>query len=962
MTHPAEEVLERIARGAVAPTVTEAEHLRSCDECSAIVSALMRAASGFETTLRTPRPVPLADAPLRLGRYEVKRLLGEGAMGRVFEAWDPQLQRVVAVKVMRGAKTAELHARLMREAQAAARVKHPNVVTVYDVSSHGDEVFIAMEFIAAGSLTRWLAIEQRTWRQTLDVLLATGRGLAAVHEAGLVHRDFKPDNVLVDDDGTPRVSDFGLVGVDPAERRAGDDRTDLTRTGLLMGTPVYMAPELLDGAPATSASDQFSFCVSCYQALAGRLPFAARNLGELRTRMAAGGSALPVPPGTPRWVMRALARGLSPDPRHRFESMPALLAELERVPRQQKTARRTGVALALAAAAATLSVFAARPSPCGAVSVGTAWDATRRQAVQSALEQHGATSALTGIVLADLDGYAARWAEQQHDACVAARVTGEQPESAYAQRAACLDRRRREFGAVTSLLAAADDDLAKRAASSSGGLETLESCSDLASVRAEAMPDNPELQREALEARELLAQVFALGDVGRTRDALALAERADGIAVKLDFKPLLAETRMRRGQLHDFLGEAEPADPLLREGITLALATGQDRLAAKSLGLLADSLATTRAEGGQELQNKELDLLLELAHAAMKRAGSPGRLREDVEYSTGRVRLTQVRFADAEAAFLSALEAEMERLGPDHPRVASTLSSLAATRHMLGKNRASLADQEHAARIWQRAGFENESIANAVRVRADTLFELGRVTDALTGLAEARAMYIKFGGDPGALLKVRLHTVAPLLELGRTNDALQELHEIEQLASVQQLAPLRQGQVMHARGQVLLATGRAELAADELRRAASATSRDDVQFGQVSLDLGRALVASGKPAEGVAQLQTAAGSLATYTVWEHAHAEAALAEGLFALGQLADAEAHARTCLEIPPTIGEPYPVTEWRARVVLARVALSRGDANAADLVAHALASCEGREVPTAAQCTATRALLGAK
>ena len=297
-----------------------------------------------------------------LGRYVVRERLGAGGMGVVYEAYDPELNRKIAIKLMRpggsgSTSASEGRARLMREAQAMAQLSHPNAIAVYDVGTLGDQVFIAMEYVEGRTLTHWLAELKRPWREIANMFVHTGRGLAAAHAAGILHRDFKPDNVLVGKDGRPRVLDFGLARAlfGEPEKRAPDDelakadadgpsnlaplRVVLTQPGRLMGTPAYMAPEQLMGERVDEKSDQYSFCAALFQGLYGILPFNADNFGalleQIRLRKV---TEVPNLNSVPSSVHQALLRGLSPNPADRFSSIEALLDKLEQqqaVPRRQ---------------------------------------------------------------------------------------------------------------------------------------------------------------------------------------------------------------------------------------------------------------------------------------------------------------------------------------------------------------------------------------------------------------------------------------------------------------------------------------------------------------------------------------------------------------------------------------------------------------------------------------------------
>jgi predicted Ser/Thr protein kinase len=303
------------------------------------------AAGGQQATgeLTTPGAIPT-----RIGRYVVIEPIGEGGMGLVFSAYDPKLDRKVAVKLVRPAlrdsesgASGDLHRRLLREAQVLAKLSHPNVIHVYEVGALEDQVFITMEYFEGPTLERWQDRAHVSWRETLTIYRAAGRGLEAAHAAGLVHRDFKAANVLVGADGQVRVIDFGLaregasvpLATALGEELAAASIEQLTMTGAIMGTPAYMAPEQHAGRELDPRTDQFSFCVSLYEALYGERPFAGATLAEL-TANVMGGKVQPPPrfEQVPTWVRRVLLRGLAVNPDDRYPSITQLLAELGRDP------------------------------------------------------------------------------------------------------------------------------------------------------------------------------------------------------------------------------------------------------------------------------------------------------------------------------------------------------------------------------------------------------------------------------------------------------------------------------------------------------------------------------------------------------------------------------------------------------------------------------------------------------
>lgn len=273
-----------------------------------------------------------AQVPLHLGHYRLLRPIGAGGFGTVYAAHDPRLDRTVAIKLLHPEHAAARPELLLREAQAMARLSHPNVVTVHDVGTYSVEeserggLFVVMEFIEGETLHDWLGSVRRPWPEILEVFLAAGRGLAAAHAIGLVHRDFKPGNVLLGRDGSVRVADFGLARSSDAGARDPDEPGR-------PGTPVYMAPEMFErDVPPSPASDQFAFCVALWEALHGVQPFPTRGLAE-RLRAIRGRALSPVREDSdvPPWLRAAVVRGLDPEPGLRHPDVPALLRALDPV-------------------------------------------------------------------------------------------------------------------------------------------------------------------------------------------------------------------------------------------------------------------------------------------------------------------------------------------------------------------------------------------------------------------------------------------------------------------------------------------------------------------------------------------------------------------------------------------------------------------------------------------------------
>jgi tetratricopeptide (TPR) repeat protein len=341
---PSENVVMAYAEGRLDPAESGVvrKHASQCTTCGQRLSAL----SGAGGTMPESAAVP--SSRKQVGRYALVRVLGSGGMGAVYEAHDTELDRRVAIKLLRERFSDESSwRRLRREAQAMAKLAHPNVVSVFDVAVAEGQPYLTMELVDGVTLTAWLRERSRTWRQILDTFAAAGRGLAAAHAVGIVHRDFKPDNVLVSRSGRVCVTDFGIA--------AGE--LDASARGVT-GTPAYMAPEQMSLSPFDARADVFSFCVALYEALYGTRPFTGRTLSELRDAIVAQEANPPTRRGAPACVKDALSRGLRALPDERFSTMDALLSALDPAPRAR--VKRRALLACFLVLAACAGVFAWR--------------------------------------------------------------------------------------------------------------------------------------------------------------------------------------------------------------------------------------------------------------------------------------------------------------------------------------------------------------------------------------------------------------------------------------------------------------------------------------------------------------------------------------------------------------------------------------------------------------------------
>ena len=536
------------------------------------------------------------DIPVEIGRFRVLDRIGAGGMGIVYAAWDPQLERRVAIKVVRLANDEErARKRLLAEARAAARLSHPNVVTVHDAGTADGRVWVAMEFVEGETLGDWTTTPRQP-REVLEVFREAGRGLRAAHQAGLVHRDFKPANVLLSRDEAGRlraqVADFGLAAVTEPVRDApaseSSELTGLTREGELLGTPAYMSPEQHLGDAADARSDQYSYCVALYQALHGHLPFEGDSVAQLREAVLGG----KLPRGrvgrVPRRIDSALARGLSRDPSERFADMKALLDEL--APRSSRAriaaaAVVLGSVAAVAAASATVEPLGALATPCEELDApwasSLAHDLLPRLRDALATADVPAAAAIASAATSGLQTYHDRWLDSRTRVCRATHVDGAQSEALLDLRMGCLDVRRREVVAMARVIVAdPGPSVVNAAVDAIEQIDPPERCE-------EATPDrnSPLLEgEEVTELREELLELQAKFRLQRYREGLERSRELVAKVRPLGHRRLLGLSLELLVAFASRTGKVDEANAHAQEALTLAIESRQPDLAADLAG------------------------------------------------------------------------------------------------------------------------------------------------------------------------------------------------------------------------------------------------------------------------------------------------------------------------------------------------------------------------------------------
>ena len=739
-------------------------HLGSCGDCRELVVAL---GSGGLALAIEPMLVgtdPLLGPMQSLGRFEIEAELGRGAMGVVHQATDPTLNRRVALKVVRGPfrLRAGARERLLQEARSLARLTHANVVPIYEAGVEDDELYIAMELIDGKPLSDWLRDKERGWREIVRVFAAAGDGLAAAHASDLVHRDFKPANVMVSDSDalTPvvKVVDFGLArtalfvesdSVEVSDAPLDADR--LTITGTFVGTPAYAAPEQMSGLEVTPASDLFSFCVALFEALTGERPFAGRTRDELLAAIRLGPSKLMLRQ-IPRRLRTVVAAGLRYNASERPSSMvvvtTALRSSLKRRGGRQLAALLGAVLIGGVVTGGLILRADQEEPPCStfARQLDGVWDRATQVAVSRSLLEAGAglgpeRSKTVSRVLGE---YSRRWLSGRTSACKATVVAGEQSAELLDRRVACFRRTLGSFRAVTDILRAADFETVKTSIDLATGLPSLDECDDTERLLArERDPAIDPVARDAVES--LIAQANAHSQAGQSGLGLELAEKAAKQAAALKHNGLTWRASEVLAALEVNAGRFDRGVAAYRAGLFAAVAAGdadaEARLAADLARELTSSLidyplaesfaeharaalgrvrsSESRAdaliglasyyESTRELEHADLAVL----DAALAAKASNSRRGADLHaaalFVKGELAFRRGEPVAARAAFEESLEIRVREYGHNHRLVADSHEALAHTLSLEFDEEASVAEAKKAWAIRETlAGEVNE--------------------------------------------------------------------------------------------------------------------------------------------------------------------------------------------------------------------------------------------------------------
>ncbi len=819
--------------------------------------------------------------PDRLGRYVVLSQLGAGGMGVVYKAYDPELDRRVALKLLLGPATSHAAARLKREAQAMARLSHPNVVPIFDVGEVGERLFVAMDLVDGTNLSAWMET-RHPWQAVVDLFIGAGRGLAAAHAVGLVHRDFKPDNVLLRREPggalVAKVADFGLARSDE-EARSPEPRSPdselialrrnsmldqgMTRVGAVVGTPLYMSPEQHLAGAVDARSDQFSFCVALFEALHGARPFTGDTLEQLALA-ASNPRRAPPPAGStvPKWLHRLCLRGLQPDREARFQSMDLLLAEIDR----QRGRGRAGLLLAGSLAAGTalalgLATRGPAPDRCGGgpERMHGVWDDPVQAAAEQAFTASGAIYAADAwtATRAQLDRWRDEWLRMHKDSCEAT-ARGEQSPERLDLRMQCLERRRQDLVALTDLYTHADKQVVRRAFDAALALPAIDGCLDPPAPGPNVAAPAPEQLATIATTRSLLATVRSLRTAGKSKDALARAREAQALATPLAYPPLQAEALLELGQAQLAAGEDEPAIQSLTAALGAALHVGDDTRLFDGLLSLID------VTGWKLARDKEAAAWTNLARGALARIGARPHDEARLLVLTANVDIAATRNSEAITSLERALSLLTTLHGQDSPRLGNALNSLGSAYLRSGRYAEAQATLVRATALAEAAGGPNHpDVVTPLNNLALSYERQVRYADAIAALRRARAILRDNSGPDHPNVGLVQQNIAGMLRLsGDLVSARSEIDGAVQIVEAK-LGPEHPAlaAVLAIRGDILRDTGDLANARADFQRADDLRSKvlgpEHPSRALALLGLGQVALAQERPGEALIPLELA---------------------------------------------------------------------------------------------------------
>ncbi|MEO7097375.1 MAG: serine/threonine-protein kinase, partial [Polyangiales bacterium] len=709
--------------------------------------------------------------------------------------------------------------------RALARLTHPNVVAVYGVGVWSGGVFLAIELVRGTTVREWMAAP-RGWRDVVRVFAAAARGLAAAHAAGLVHRDVKPENLVVGDDGRVRVIDFGLA-IDRDERGAA-----------IAGTPAYMSAEQRAGAEIDARADQYAHAVSLFEALEGKRP-------------AAGARAYQA---TPRAVRRVIDRATAPLPDERYPDLATVADRLESaLGARRRQVVGAGLAMLVGAGAVVAWVGVRSPSvetcTAGPERLAGIWDAARKEQLATSFRATGVdyADATFATVAAKLDAQATQWLAMYTGACEATHVRHEQPADVLDLRMECLHARRGELRAVVDQLSTVDRPRIQRAVATANALTGVAECGDGATLAAAVRPPtDPVVRAQANAIGAELASVKALGDSGNYAAARKALDSIVPAARALGYSPTLANALFELGRAQVFLRD-KASEATLREALRTAELARMDPLKADAAIALVTQL-TVKYEG--KMAADAITALGDDARAVIQRIGGDQRRLARLERSLGSI----LRLADHQALALQHFETALGLIrgldGEDSVEYAETSLSAANVLTDFGRREESATALKHAIAVFEtKLGKDHPNVGVAVGNLGTVFTELGKPAEATPLLERAVVIARKtYGNDSPNLVDDLVNLGYAKVYAGKSDEALAHFEEARGiLERLHQPEDVYFAMVVEATGRAQQGLSRAADSEASFRRALAIrleiSGPDDSDVAQSHRDLGELLSA-----------------------------------------------------------------------------------------------------------------------
>ena len=640
-----------------------------------------------------------------IDRYQILGLVGKGGMGAVYKAYDPELDRSIAIKILtavpqEGETASRPQARLMREAQALAKLSHPHVVAVHDVGTYAEGVYIAMEYVKGKTIREWLKQDTPNQKEIIGVLSKAGKGLVAAHTEGIVHRDFKPDNVIVGEKGQIKVLDFGVARAAGKEDMAVSQQkasvldrslpgekylsTPLTQAGSMVGTTVYMAPEHFSFQALDEKTDQFSFCVTLFESLYGKRPFTGNTAQALKEKIENGRVEIPGDANVPKWIEEIILKGLSVSKEDRYRSMWELLQALEHDPEIAKSQRRKKQLLAatfVVSAVAFLGIgyvlFGQSHKLCTGADrkIDSVWSNTKKAHVKEAFVKTGISYANDSFirVARRLEQYLQNWKTDYWEACRATRVRKEQSEEMLDLKMGCMNRHFQNAAALIRVFGKADKTVVQKSVQAVSSLSGFSNCNDVDALQAKIPPPKDDQTKTKVDAiREHLAEIEALVNTGKYRDGLDQLIEVEKRAKTIDYLPVHAQALYHLGEIYERVGEYKMAETALKSAVKAAGKSKDTLLVAKTMVLLVWVI------GYQQSRHEEGLLLSEAAEAVLDLGPANVPIRSSLHNRLGGLYFGTGNPSQSMENFQKALKLRSGYLSREHPSIALILNNIGA--------------------------------------------------------------------------------------------------------------------------------------------------------------------------------------------------------------------------------------------------------------------------------------------